>query len=166
MEFTEEILLNLQKKRWWGTGTSGPEKLWLSLHPWKCPRLDWMGHGTTWDSGRGLELDHLQVPSNPKQSLILKHDDKDKKARESADRDFLFNSAGASASSATLWRVCLAKGEENVPLSHLLVSLGSRTEGQHGQWTWGNCWQSWECPPFSLHPASWGVFVVLSLNKV
>ena len=29
-----------------------PEKMWLLLDPWKCPRPGWMELGELWDNGR------------------------------------------------------------------------------------------------------------------
>lgn len=62
---------------WWGDGTGCPERLCMN-HLWKCSRFAWMGPWATWFctwsgnpvSGRELELDDPQGPSNPKHSLI------------------------------------------------------------------------------------------------
>ncbi|NXY11822.1 PR40A factor, partial [Pteruthius melanotis] len=50
-----------------------PEKLWLPLGLWKCPRPGWMGLGAAWDSGRcpcpwnGMDF---KVFSNPNHSMV------------------------------------------------------------------------------------------------
>ena len=37
---------------WEQGGIELPEKLWLTLDPWQCPRPGWTGLGAAWDSGR------------------------------------------------------------------------------------------------------------------
>ncbi|RMC04680.1 hypothetical protein DUI87_17850 [Hirundo rustica rustica] len=53
-----------------------PEKLWLSLDPWKCPRPGWTGLGATWivegvpAYGRGWKEMSFMISSNPNRSVL------------------------------------------------------------------------------------------------
>ena len=76
--FREDLSL---PKEWWGAETGCPERLWMPC-PWRCSRPGWMGPWTAWSSIRyggwwpclqqaGWSVMILEVPSNPRQSMIL-----------------------------------------------------------------------------------------------